>query len=245
MSEKQLMRRLRKITAVVVVISILLFLGGGFITSSLGRVQKDTMTTQMISEAEEYKANVLRKIKMDQQTLQTLASFFRFSNTISMIDTDAFANGLYESNRHNSFIQMGYFTEDGDGIRVTVDREIKKNVRMEDLEEELQASIGEAWQGESAVSRVYEDARTGEKVFSYAVPVYQGDEITGVLTAKDSIEAFEDILDDKTAMNGYGYVHMIGKEGKFLIRSKNKVVNRRVESIFDGNYITEAEKEKI
>src|SRR5699024_11127075 len=97
MSEKQLMRRLRKITAVVVVISILLFLGGGFITSSLGRVQKDTMTTQMISEAEEYKANVLRKIKMDQQTLQTLASFFRFSNTISMIDTDAFANGLYES----------------------------------------------------------------------------------------------------------------------------------------------------
>lgn len=245
MSEKQLMRRLRKITAVVVVISILLFLGGGFITSSLGRVQKDTMTTQMISEAEEYKANVLRKIKMDQQTLQTLASFFRFSNTISMIDTDAFANGLYESNRHNSFIQMGYFTEDGDGIRVTVDREIKKNVRMENLEEELQASIGEAWQGESAVSRVYEDARTGEKVFSYAVPVYQGDEITGVLTAKDSIEAFEDILDDKTAMNGYGYVHMIGKEGKFLIRSKNKVVNRRVESIFDGNYITEAEKEKI
>lgn len=245
MSEKQLMRRLRKITAVVVVISILLFLGGGFITSSLGWVQKDTMTTQMISEAEEYKANVLRKIKMDQQTLQTLASFFRFSNTISMIDTDAFANGLYESNRHNSFIQMGYFTEDGDGIRVTVDREIKKNVRMEDLEEELQASIGEAWQGESAVSRVYEDARTGEKVFSYAVPVYQGDEITGVLTAKDSIEAFEDILDDKTAMNGYGYVHMIGKEGKFLIRSKNKVVNRRVESIFDGNYITEAEKEKI
>ena len=245
MSEKQLMRRLRKITAVVVVISILLFLGGGFITSSLGRVQKDTMTTQMISEAEEYKANVLRKIKMDQQTLQTLASFFRFSNTISMIDTDAFANGLYESNRHNSFIQMGYFTEDGDGIRVTVDREIKKNVRMEDLEEELQASIGEAWQGESAVSRVYEDARTGEKVFSYAVPVYQGDEITGVLTAKDSIEAFEDILDDKTAMNGYGYVHMIGKEGKFLIRSKNKVVDKRVESIFDGNYITDGEKEKI
>lgn len=245
MSEKQLMRRLRKITAVVVVISILLFLEGGFITSSLGRVQKDTMTTQMISEAEEYKANVLRKIKMDQQTLQTLASFFRFSNTISMIDTDAFANGLYESNRHNSFIQMGYFTEDGDGIRVTVDREIKKNVRMEDLEEELQASIGEAWQGESAVSRVYEDARTGEKVFSYAVPVYQGDEITGVLTAKDSIEAFEDILDDKTAMNGYGYVHMIGKEGDFLIRSQNKVVDKNVKNIFDENYIADEEKAKI
>ena len=239
------MRSLRKIPAVVVVNSILLFLGGGFITSSLGRVQKDTMTTQMISEAEEYKANVLRKIKMDQQTLQTLASFFRFSNTISMIDTDAFANGLYESNRHNSFIQMGYFTEDGDGIRVTVDREIKKNVRMEDLEEELQASIGEAWQGESAVSRVYEDARTGEKVFSYAVPVYQGDEITGVLTAKDSIEAFEDILDDKTAMNGYGYVHMIGKEGDFLIRSQNKVVDKNVKNIFDENYIADEEKAKI
>ena len=133
MSEKQLMRRLRKITAVVVVISILLLLGGGIITSFLGRVQKDTMTTQMTSEAEEYRANVLRKIEADLQTLQTLASFFRFSNTISAIDTDAFANGLYESNNHNSFIQMGYFTEEGVGIRVTINQEIEKDVPVEEL----------------------------------------------------------------------------------------------------------------
>ena len=245
MSEKQLMRRLRKITAVVVVISILLFLGGGFITSSLGRVQKDTMTTQMTSEAEEYRANVLRKIEADLQTLQTLASFFRFSNTISAIDTDAFANGLYESNNHNSFIQMGYFTEEGVGIRVTINQEIEKDVPVEELPEDLQTIIEKAWQGESSVSRVYEDEIIGDKVFAYAIPVYEGNEITGVLAANDSIDAFEDILDDKTAMNGYGYVHMIGKEGKFLIRSKNKVVDKRVESIFDGNYITDGEKEKI
>ena len=245
MSEKQLMRRLRKITAVVVVISILLLLGGGIITSALDRVQKDTMTTQMTSEAEEYRANVLRKIEADLQTLQTLASFFRFSNTISAIDTDAFANGLYESNNHNSFIQMGYFTEEGVGIRVTINQEIEKDVPVEELPEDLQTIIEKAWQGESSVSRVYEDETIGDKVFAYAIPVYEGNEITGVLAANDSIDAFEDILDDKTAMNGYGYVHMIGKEGKFLIRSKNKVVDKRVESIFDGNYITDGEKEKI
>lgn len=245
MSEKQLMRRLRKITTVVVVISILLLLGGGIITSALDRVQKDTMTTQMTSEAEEYRANVLRKIEADLQTLQTLASFFRFSNTISAIDTDAFANGLYESNNHNSFIQMGYFTEEGVGIRVTINQEIEKDVPVEELPEDLQTIIEKAWQGESSVSRVYEDETIGDKVFAYAIPVYEGNEITGVLAANDSIDAFEDILDDKTAMNGYGYVHMIGKEGKFLIRSKNKVVDKRVESIFDGNYITDGEKEKI
>ncbi len=245
MSEKQLMRRLRKITAVVVVISILLFMGGGLITSSLNRVQKDTMTTQMTAEAEEYKGNILRKIKTDQQTLQTLASFFGFSNTLNMIDTDAFARGLYESNQHNSFIQMGYFTKDGRGVRVTVDLEIEKDVRAGEMEEELQAAISRAWQGESAVSRVYNDARNGEQVFSYAVPVCEGDEITGVLTAKDSIEAFGDILDDKTAMNGYGYVHMIGKEGDFLIRSQNKVVDKNVKNIFDENYIADEEKAKI
>lgn len=245
MSEKQLMRRLRKITTVVVVISILLLLGGGIITSFLGRVQKDTMTTQMTSEAEEYRANVLRKIEADLQTLQTLASFFRFSNTISTIDTDAFANGLYESNNHNSFIQMGYFTEEGVGIRVTINQEIEKDVPVEELPEDLQTIIEKAWQGESSVSRVYEDEIIGDKVFAYAIPVYEGNEITGVLAANDSIDAFDDILDDKTAMNGYGYVHMIGKEGKFLIRSKNKVVDKRVESIFDGNYITDGEKEKI
>lgn len=245
MSEKQLMRRLRRITAVVTVISALLFLGGGFITASLGRVQSDTMETQMTSEAEEYKTNVLRKIDADIQTLQTLARFFQFSNTISAIDAEAFAKGLYESNNHNSFIQMGYFTKAGDGIRVTINQDIEKNVRVEALNEPLQNIIQDAEAGKSGVTRIYYDDSLGKNVFAYAIPVYENDEITGVLTANDEISTFEEILDDKTAMNGYGYIHMIGKEGNFLIRSKNKVVDRNLDTIFEGGYISDSEQVKI
>ena len=106
MSEKQLIRKLRKITAVMIGIGVILLVGSGLLNASLGRVQKRTMTSQMMSEAEEYQAGVLRKLNSDLQTLQTLASFFKFSNTIDKIDAEAFAKGLYESNNHNSFIRI-------------------------------------------------------------------------------------------------------------------------------------------
>lgn len=245
MSEKQLMIKLRRITVVVAVISILLLLGGGYITASLGKVQDDTVTNQMTSEAKEYKASVLRKVESDMQTLQTLTSFFKFSNTISAIDTDAFAQGLYESNNHNSFIQMAYFTREGEGIRVTINQDIEKGVRVETLDEFVQVIIEKAWNGESNVSKVYYDDKLEKKVFAYAVPVYRGNEITGVLVANDGIDAFKEILDDKTAMNGHGYIHLISTEGIFLIRSDSKAVNRNLKSIYEGNYIQEDEKKKI
>ena len=76
-------------------IGVILLVGSGLLNASLGRVQKRTMTSQMMSEAEEYQAGVLRKVNSDLQTLQTLASFFKFSNTIDKIDAEAFAKGLY------------------------------------------------------------------------------------------------------------------------------------------------------
>ena len=97
MSEKQLIRKLRKITAVMIGIGVILLVGSGLLNASLGRVQKRTMTSQMMSEAEEYQAGVLRKVNSDLQTLQTLASFFKFSNTIDKIDAEAFAKGLFVS----------------------------------------------------------------------------------------------------------------------------------------------------
>ena len=100
MSEKQLIRKLRKITAVMIGIGVILLVGSGLLNASLGRVQKRTMTSQMMSEAEEYQAGVLRKVNSDLQTLQTLASFFKFSNTIDKIDAEAFAKGLYDGVFH-------------------------------------------------------------------------------------------------------------------------------------------------
>ena len=76
MSEKQLIRKLRKITAVMIGIGVILLVGSGLLNASLGRVQKRTMTSQMMSEAEEYQAGVLRKVNSDLQTLQTLGELF-------------------------------------------------------------------------------------------------------------------------------------------------------------------------
>ena len=245
MSEKQLIRKLRKITAVMIGIGVILLVGSGLLNASLGRVQKRTMTSQMMSEAEEYQAGVLRKVNSDLQTLQTLASFFKFSNTIDKIDAEAFAKGLYESNNHNSFIRMGYFTRNGEGIRVTANQNIERDLRVENLETYFQEVIEQAWQGESGVSKMYYDDSMKKQVLGYAVPVYDGDEIVGALCATDGVSAFQEILDDKTTMNGHGHIHMIGKEGKFLIRTGENLVDKKVSNIFEGDYITEKEQKKI
>ena len=51
-------------------------------------------------------------------------------------------------------------------------------------------------------------------------------QITGALTASDHIEIFEDILTGNTVMSGGGYIHMLGSEGNFLVRSSKSVVKK-------------------
>ena len=42
-------------------------------------------------------------------------------------------------------------------------------------------------------------------------------------------------------MGGNGYLHMVGTEGNFLVRSSNTVVKEEIENIFDGPYFDEDE----
>ena len=58
------------------------------------------------------------------------------------------------------------------------------------------------------------------------------------MTASDHIEIFEDILTGNTVMSGGGYIHMLGSEGNFLVRSSKSVVKKDLESIFDGPYLS-------
>lgn len=243
MNEKKIRRRLTRITVLVAVTVVILLAAARTISVSLEKVLSDTMEEQMKSETEEYKINMIRKMDADMQTLETLASFFKFStDTMSYED---FAQGVHAANEHNGFIRMGYFLKDGTGIRVMKNRDIDKDVKVSELSREFQEIMENAWDGESGVSRIYYDEDLDMQIIAYAVPVYNKEEIVGVLGASTDIKVFEEILNNNTALYGKGYAHLVGDNGKFLIRSERNVIQEKAETIFDGSYLSDEEENRI
>ena len=116
---------------------------------------------------------------------------------------------------------------------------------LEDLNEETRSLIKRSFTGERGVSHMFDSRIFDGKVFVYSVPVYEKGKITGVLAASDHMNILARILEEETVLNGGGYLHLLGTEGDFLIRSDNAVVEESTRSIFDGPYIREEEKEAI
>ena len=239
MSEKTLRKRLIRTTIVVVLISIALLLCGIFISNSFRSILRDTRNSQMESETQEQKTHILRQIHADFQTLYTLSGFFQFSNTMDM---NSFVRGLSESNSQNDFVRMAYFEANGKGVRVTADQKIETDLSLSSIHANAISAIEQAWNGESAVSRIYYDDMLGQVIYVYSIPIYDGDTIIGALAASKDINALAEILDDKSTLSGNGFFQLIGSEGNLLVRSQSEFITDELNSIFDSTFISEEEK---
>ena len=130
MNELKLKQNLKKITIFFVIISFLIFAFGAVASYSLDQVFKDTMHQQINAQAIQYKNSINKKIQSGLQTLYALNSLISFSE---YIQPEVFENALYESNNKLVFFRMIYFDTNGDGIRVTTNGDIEKNVKPEDI----------------------------------------------------------------------------------------------------------------
>lgn len=242
MNDKLIQKRLKKLTFCVIFVSLIILLIGSLVSAALAKILEESTNSQMQSEAEQYKNYIFRQFDTDFQTLHTLESFFKFNNSM---DTDAFAQKLYESNNQNHFIRMAYYSTSGIGIRATLNHSVETDLSVDTLPDMLQDIIRKAWAGEDTVSKIFYDENLGESVFAYSIPVYTNETVTGALVASDSIEIFSDILDDQSALNGQGYIHMISSEGNFLVRSESRAIKKEIQNIYEGSYFTEDAKEHL
>lgn len=241
MNEQALKKRLNRVTIAVVVISAFILAGGGIASYFLRGMLQDTLTRQMESEAQQYKINIKRQIQADFQTMNTLASFLQFGE----MSTESFMEGLVTSKQFHNFDRMGYFRISGTGIRVTVDSEIESKANIDELNDDVQTIVRDAWQGESGISEIYQPIDGKEISFSYAVPVYSGKEVAGALTASVSIDALAGILQNQSVLNGQGYIHLISDSGKVLVRSEDRVIEKELDTIYEDDYIEPGEQERI
>ncbi len=241
MNELKLKQNLKKITIFFVIISFLIFAFGAVASYSLGQVFRDTMYQQINAQAVEYKNSINRKVQSGLQTLYALNSLMSFSE---YIQPEVFENALYESNNQSVFFRMVYFNNDKTGIRVTTNGDIERNIKLEDINENIQKSIKEAWDGKTSISDVYYDDGIEQNVIAYAVPVKKDNQIEGVIAASQSINIFTPIVDTKGILSDNGIVMLVDKNGKLLTGSTN-FSSKNIENINDLKLIDDKTKDKI
>lgn len=242
MDEGAIKRQLRRITISAAVSGILLLVCGSIFWAYLMNSLNQTVLEQMQTETAETKRRIENQMSMDFQVLETLAVIIGYHN---VMESAHFAEAISEANQHNAFDTMCYFPLEGNGVLATLGHEVEMNMPIERLNANARSVIQQSFQGERAISRLFDSMLSQEKVFVYSVPVYVDGEIAGALAASDHIDIFTEILAADTVLGGGGYLHLLGSEGRFLIRSNQSVVKDGGDTIFDGTYIQESEKEKI
>lgn len=242
MLEERIQRRLRKGVIFISGIIAVLLLCGVLFSAFLSSSRHEAARGQISAEAEEYRSRIIKQLKADFQTLSTLSVFLGSEDTE---EKQQLAEKMEEANEQNNFLTMSYYDTDGNGILATQGMEPAVGARLSDLAPEGRSVVKAALEGRRSVSRLFQSEVSDQRIFVYSVPVYDGENVIGALAASDHIEIFSDILSGSTVLAGGGYIHMVGSEGKFLVRSPNTVVKEDLNTIFDGPYLADAEKEEV
>lgn len=237
MDERKIKRHLIRVAVISVVCMIALYV---IETVAMQYVLEDAHQSdhvQMEKETEEYKERILKQMDKNWQILDTLGVTLW---TNQVMDTQQLLEeSLVSANKANSFITLAYMDKKGKGAMHTLGQESAVTFELEDCDPYVQTAMEQALQGERSVSKMFDSQLADNRVIAYCVPVLNDDAVEGVLMATDTMEIFEDIANGNSVMGGSGYVHIIGEQGDFLVRSQNSLVKENVNSIFDGPYLSE------
>ncbi len=244
MNEIVVRRRLKLAIAIVSIIGAILLIVCSILAIFLRNAILQAADQQMQAETDEYVSRIHKQINADFQILETLAIFI---GPTASDDWQAFGQALHEANTRNDFVSMLYFPADTScpGMVSTLNQGLLTDVSLQDMHPEAMSAIQQALAGESSISKLYISEYSENRVFLYSFPVYDGNDVVGALAAIDQVEIFSDILNGNTVLGGGGYIHMLGSEGKYLIRSQRTVVKEPMETIFDGPYFAQEEVEDV
>ena len=238
MIEKKLRKKLRRAVLQVSLLFLVLLVCSGLLLSHLRDLQDAAVRNQVVAEAEEYKSRILKQLQSDYQALTTLAAFLE--EPAGDEDWARMAQQLQEANEGNDFLSMAFYSRESRGVICTTGREPLVDATLAELDPEAQQALTLALGGSPSLSRLFQSTISHQPVFAYSVPIYEGDAVIGALSATDHIDIFSDILSGNTVLGGGGYIHLIGSDGSFLVRSPNTVVQTNPDTIYDGPYLSDA-----
>ena len=229
MNENRIRRRLRVTVLFIVGVAIILLIGsvagGTYLSNMLQQLTYDGIQ----SEVDEYAVRIQDQINTELQILNTFSTVFEESEDL---DDETLGQKLKKAKLHNQFTMLAYFDASKNGT-VAINQGIKilHNVPLMSMPDEVQTVVEESLKGRETVSWLFKSKDSKETVFAYGIPVMRGNNVEGVLVANDDMKAFSDMLDGDWILQDSGYIHMVSRNGKYLIRSDRSVVTEAEESI--------------
>ena len=222
MDEEKLKAKMTRMSVITVIVSIVLTVAGIVVWQYVEARAYSSEQEQMRVETNEYGERLLKQLDKNLQVLTTLSKVYE----IGMLEDDmpVLQDTLSAANEVNDFLTVAYIRTDGTGVINIVGRTLWDDISLDECPEYVASAIQTALEGENAISKLFDSEIYNEKLFAYAVPVYNGEEVVGALAASDNLEIFEDVANGRAVMGGSGYIHLINADGEFLVRSENSPV---------------------
>ena len=240
--ESAIQRKTRRIAAATLLVGAILLAGGGLTYLMLQNILNSTTDSQIRMAAAGYRNDVLRLVRGDIQILRTARGLL---DREDFADSGALSEKLSRIGGENPFPEI-FCLGEGIGLRLTPEEGVKTGVSGESLPEPMREAVQRAWEGETAVSDIFYDREAeGEKLFAVCVPVMEDGKVFGVLAACDLAERVGELIAGQLPENSYSYVHLIGDDGIFRIRSGEEGLPEDVEFVFDNPHLPEELKDEM
>lgn len=227
MNNKTIRKKIKVLSICILLLSVSFLIGGIILNGMLKNAGEESVKHKLINETKLYESQIMRQIDTNLQTLNTLTYFIDFEDKQCVKNL---LDRLSESNQNNHFIRISIFYDSGMVCHATLNQGITETT-SDSLDEKLQESIQNSWQGKQSVSKVYYDQELKKKVIVISVPVYEGETIIGVLAGYESMDDFDKILGE--TYNEEIHTHLISSNGTFLVRTGNPLVEEDRTSIFE------------
>lgn len=218
-SRPRMHQRFVQITLSTVLIGISLIVVSCMGIASIQQANRKSYNTQLQTSMNEYWLEMRNRMGTDREALQILAEFMQGK---SSEEFRRFVVDLQTARQENSFLRMGYYTQEGMQSRVRADGTLEENIPMEALEPEVQQLLYYALQGKKTASQVYYDEGMGLQLIMYAAPVQSDSgQVTGVVAASKDLSAFQKILTQPSVSQNKLDVVWVEQDGRIIAASEN------------------------
>ena len=240
MNEKEIQRRIFRITALTVAVSLILIVCAGVVIMSMFRAEKNSYEAQMKAFINEYKINMERQMDSDIESLETLAGFISNSR---LLELENLADGINGAGTAALFLRLGYCEKGSDRMRISMTRDLGEELIISERAPELQEAIERAWNGEKATSQVYIDVTLKKPVIAYSVPVYdETDVLRGCLLGVRDLSVFFGILNETTLSQISLDVVWLDENGNFIGQTEGGQERHMDSSIFSQDGISDKDR---
>lgn len=223
---KTRIKRNNIVFCVAVIASVFFFIGALLFLYGTRNINEEKLLQYLQDSISQRKSALNQQIEGDLQVLRGVAIGL---SEIDLSNSEQTILLLDKVNRSNSFVRMGLAGTDGFIDLVDLDGTFYHGINFSEMDFFQSALVGDA-----GVSGTISSPVTGLEVNYYAVPVYQGDKIVGVLCAANMNDILWDIL-NVPVFQGQGIFMITDSEGSIVAPSMD-----HIEGITDKSNITQS-----